>query len=120
MSGINHHSRRAPKQAVRISHCLLGQVSLAKLQILVLTHVRLQFAIVVTGEAAMKMIAYLLGILCLIAAGMYLFVQAGSLPTFMPGYDAGSTHIHHMHAVAAVIAAVILFLIGFNAGRAKV
>jgi hypothetical protein len=67
----------------------------------------------------MKMIAYLLGIICAIAAAMYLFMQAGTLPTFMPGYEAGSTHIHHTHALAAIIAAVVLFLIGFSFGRAR-
>jgi len=67
----------------------------------------------------MKMILYVLGIICVIAAAMYLFMQAGSLPTFMPGYEAGSTHIHHMHALAAIVAAVVLFLIGFSSGRAK-
>jgi hypothetical protein len=67
----------------------------------------------------MKMIAYLLGIICIIAAAMYLFMQADALPTFMPGYEAGSTHVHHMHALAALIAAAVLFLIGFSAGRAR-
>ena len=37
--------------------------------------------------------------------------------TFMPGYDAGSTHIHHLHAYAALVAAVVLFGIGWFAGR---
>ena len=49
----------------------------------------------------MKIIAYLLAVICVIVAVMYYMVPAGSLPTFMPGYDAGSTHIHHLHAYAA-------------------
>ena len=49
----------------------------------------------------MKMIAYLLAIICAIAAVMYYTMPAGSLPTFMPGYAEGSTHIHHLHAYAA-------------------
>ena len=49
----------------------------------------------------MKIIAYLLAIICVIVAVMYYTVQAGSLPTFMPGYAEGSTHIHHLHAYAA-------------------
>jgi hypothetical protein len=65
----------------------------------------------------MKMLAYLLAIICAIAAGMYYFVQAGSLPTFMPGYEEGSTHIHHLHAYAAGVAAVVLFGIGWFSGR---
>ncbi len=65
----------------------------------------------------MKMIAYLLAIICVIAAVTYYTVPAGSLPTFMPGYAAGSTHIHHLHAYAALVAAVVLFGFGWFAGR---
>jgi len=65
----------------------------------------------------MKIIAYLLAIICVIGAVMYYTVAAGSLPTFMPGYDAGSTHIHHLHAYAALVAAVVLFGIGWFSGR---
>jgi hypothetical protein len=65
----------------------------------------------------MKMIAYLLAIICIIAAVMYFVMQAGQLPTFMPGYEAGSTHIHHRHAIIALIAAVVLFVIGWFIGR---
>lgn len=67
----------------------------------------------------MRMIAYLLAIICIIAAVTYFVIPAGSLPTFMPGYDVGSTHIHRMHGVAAVVAAVVFLLIGFASGRAK-
>jgi len=65
----------------------------------------------------MKIIAYLLAIICAIAAVMYLTIQAGSLPTWMPGYAAGSTHIHHLHGYAAIVAAVVLAGIGWFAGR---
>jgi hypothetical protein len=67
----------------------------------------------------MRIIAYLLAILCVIAAVMYYMMPAAQLPTFMPGYDAGSTHIHTTHALAAAIAAVVLALIGFAFGRSK-
>ena len=68
----------------------------------------------------MKMIAYLLAIICAIAAVMYFVMPAGSLPTFMPGYAAGSTHIHMTHAIAAGVAAVVLFVIGwFSAGASR-
>jgi hypothetical protein len=65
----------------------------------------------------MKMLAYVLAIICIIAAVMYFVMPAGSLPMFMPGYEAGSDHIHKTHAVAAVVAAIVLFLIGWFAGR---
>jgi len=48
---------------------------------------------------------------------MYYLTPAGSLPTFMPGYAEGSTHIHHLHAYAAGVAAVVLFGIGWFSGR---
>jgi hypothetical protein len=67
----------------------------------------------------MRTLAYLLAIICIIAAVMYYTTQAGSLPTFMPGYLAGSTHIHTTHALAAVIAAIVLFLIGWAVGRSR-
>jgi hypothetical protein len=65
----------------------------------------------------MKMIAYLLAVVCVIVAVMYYVLPGGSLPTFMPGYDAGSTHIHTMHAVAAATAAVVFVLIGLSTWR---
>jgi hypothetical protein len=65
----------------------------------------------------MRIIAWLLAIICVIAAVVYFTTQAGSLPTFLPGYEAGSTHIHLKHGVVAVVAAIILFLIGWFLGR---
>lgn len=67
----------------------------------------------------MKVLAYLLAIICIIAAVMYFVMPAGQLPTFMPGYAAGSDHIHKTHAVAAVIVAVVFFLIGWLFGRKR-
>ena len=75
------------------------------------------FADVGSGETAMKMIAYLLAIVCVIVAVMYFVMPAGQLPTFMPGYMEGSTHIHTTHGIAAVVAAVVLLGIGRFAGR---
>jgi hypothetical protein len=63
------------------------------------------------------MLAYLLAIICVIAAIVYFVMQAGSLPAFMPGYEAGSAHIHMKHAIIALVAAVVLFLIGWFVGR---
>jgi len=65
----------------------------------------------------MKLIAYLLAIICVIAAVMYFVMPAGSLPTFMPGYAAGSTAIHMKHAIAAAVTAVVLFGLGWYFGR---
>jgi hypothetical protein len=63
------------------------------------------------------MIAYLLAIVCVVAAVMYYTMPAGSLPTFMPGYIVGSDRIHTTHAIASAGAAVVLFFIGWIVGR---
>jgi len=65
----------------------------------------------------MRMLAYILAIICVIAAVMYFTMPAGQLPTFMPGYLAGSDHIHKTHALAAVVGAVVLFVAGWFVGR---
>jgi hypothetical protein len=65
----------------------------------------------------MRMLAYLLAIVCVILAVMYYVMPAGNLPTFMPGYSAGSSHVHHTHAIAAAAAAVVLFVLGWFFGR---
>ena len=67
----------------------------------------------------MRLIAYILALVCVVAAVMYFVMPAGSLPTFMPGYEAGSAHVHMKHAIIAAVAAVILFLIGWMIGRRR-
>jgi len=67
----------------------------------------------------MRMLAYLLAIICLIAAATYFLVPAGSLPGFMPGFEAGSAHMHMKRAGFAVIAAIVLFGIGWLSGRRR-
>ncbi len=67
----------------------------------------------------MRLVAYILAIICIIAAVMYFVMPAGQLPTFMPGYEAGSVHVHMKHGIIAAVAAVILFLIGWLIGRRR-
>jgi hypothetical protein len=67
----------------------------------------------------MRLVAYLLAIICIIAAVMYFVMPAGRLPTFMPGFEAGSAHVHMTHAIIALVAAVVLFLIGWLIGRRR-
>ena len=50
---------------------------------------------------------------------MYFVMPAGSLPTFMPGYLAGSDHIHIKRAAIAAVVAIVLFLIGWFLGRSR-
>jgi amino acid permease len=67
----------------------------------------------------MKIFAYFLAVVCLVIAVMYYVLPGGSLPQFLPGYDAGSTHIHTMHAIAAATAAIVFLLIGLSSGRRR-
>ena len=48
---------------------------------------------------------------------MYFVLPGGSLPTFFPGYVAGATRIHKLHAFAAATGAVVFLLIGLSTRR---
>jgi thiosulfate reductase cytochrome b subunit len=67
----------------------------------------------------MKTTAYVLSIVCVIVAIMYFVLPGGSLPTFLPGYVAGSTHIHKMHGFAAATGAIVFLLIALSTRRAR-
>jgi hypothetical protein len=65
----------------------------------------------------MKMAALVLGIIFLILAIVYFVIPAGSLPGFLPGFEAGSDHVHLKHGVAALVVSAVLFVISWYAGR---
>ena len=65
----------------------------------------------------MKTLAYGLSIICIIVAITYFVLPGGSLPTFFPGYVAGATRIHKLHAFAAATGAVVFLLIGLSTRR---
>jgi hypothetical protein len=50
--------------------------------------------------------AIVLGVLFLALAGLYWIDSAGSLPSFVPGHEAGSTHHHFKHGLAAAIVGI--------------
>jgi amino acid transporter len=54
--------------------------------------------------------AIALGVLLLIIAAIYWIDDAGSLPSFFPGHEAGSTHVHFKHGLAAAILGVACFI----------
>ena len=62
----------------------------------------------------MKAVAFFPAAVCVIVGAMYYLLPGGSLPTFMPGYAANSTHIHMLHGFAAVTGAVVFLLIGLS------
>lgn len=62
----------------------------------------------------------ILGILFIIGAIVYWTHPAGMLPTFMPGYSAGSATVHFKHGLASLILGVGAFiLIWFQTGKKK-
>jgi hypothetical protein len=57
----------------------------------------------------LPLVAALLGVVFLILALVYFLIPAGSLPSVLPGFEAGSEHVHSKHAIIALIAALALF-----------
>jgi hypothetical protein len=68
----------------------------------------------------MRIIAVVLGLTFAAVAIVYWTMPAGSLPGFLPGFEAGSALIHVKHGIAAAAAAVACFAFGWYTGRAHV
>jgi hypothetical protein len=68
---------------------------------------------------AVRIVAILLGLIFLAIAIVYWVVPAGQLPTFVPGYQAGSELTHLKHGIASAVVAVVLFGIGWYVGRSR-
>jgi hypothetical protein len=54
--------------------------------------------------------AVVLGLLFLVLAVVYWVDSAGSLPSFLPGHEAGSAHHHIKHGIAAFVVALGCFV----------
>ncbi len=54
-------------------------------------------------------LAALAGVVLLVVAGVYIAEPAQSLPSFFPGHQAGSSHHHTKHGIAAVVVALGCF-----------
>jgi hypothetical protein len=54
--------------------------------------------------------AVILGLVFLAIAIVYWTTAAGSLPSFFPGHEAGSSHIHFKHGLAAAVVAAACFV----------
>jgi len=57
----------------------------------------------------LPLLAGLLGVVFLALAALYWLTPAGSLPSFLPGFEAGSAHVHSRHALGSLIVAIALF-----------
>ncbi len=57
--------------------------------------------------------AVVLGIVFLALAALYWMTPAGNVPSFLPGYEAGSTTVHFKHGLAALILAGGLFVLAW-------
>jgi hypothetical protein len=67
----------------------------------------------------MRIVAVLLGLVFAAVAIVYWTMPAGSLPGFLPGFEAGSTLVHVKHGIAAAIVALLCFAFGWYTGRAR-
>lgn len=65
----------------------------------------------------MKNIAYLLGVLLIVVAAIYLMVPADQLPSFFPGADAGLPRIRMKHGIASGVVGIVLLVVGWVLGR---
>jgi hypothetical protein len=64
--------------------------------------------------------AVLLGLALLVVAAIYIAEPAGSLPSFFPGHEAGSSHHHAKHGIAALVLALACFVFAwFQSGPAE-
>lgn len=53
--------------------------------------------------------AIVIGALLILLAALYWLVPAGGLPVFIPGFEAGSTHIHFKHGLGSALLGLALF-----------
>jgi hypothetical protein len=65
----------------------------------------------------MRSVAFLLGAVLIVVAAVYLMLPADSLPSFLPGHEAGLLRPRTKHGVAAGVVGVMLFVVGWVLGR---
>jgi hypothetical protein len=58
----------------------------------------------------LTVLAVVAGVVLLVLAVLYFAEPAKSLPSFVPGHQAGSTHHHVKHGIAALIVALGCFV----------
>ena len=56
-----------------------------------------------TGRRALALLAAAVGIALIVVGIVYFAEPASGLPSFFPGHEAGSSHHHVKHGIAAVV-----------------
>ena len=61
-----------------------------------------------------------IGIVLAVIAAVYFADTAGKLPSFFPGHQAGSSHHHTKHGIAAAVVALVVFALAWmSSGRRR-
>ena len=58
---------------------------------------------------AVMLVAVILGLAFLGLTAVYLLTPAGSLPTYLPGFVHGSTHVRYKHGLGMLVLALAFF-----------
>jgi len=65
-------------------------------------------------------LAVILGIVLIVIGIVYFAESASALPSFFPGHEAGSSHHHTKHGIAAILLGLACFAFAwFNTGPKK-
>jgi len=65
-------------------------------------------------------VAIVLGIVLIVVAIVYFVDTASALPSFFPGHQAGSSHHHTKHGIAALIVGLLCFVFAwFQTGPSR-
>jgi amino acid permease len=65
-------------------------------------------------------LAIVIGVLLLVVAAIYLVDSADALPSFFPGHQAGSSHHHVKHGIAALVLGLGCFVLAwFQTGPSR-
>jgi amino acid permease len=67
----------------------------------------------------LSVLSVTVGFVFIIIAVIYFIEPAGSLPSFFPGFENGSSHVHFKHGIASVIVALLFFAYTWFQGGKK-
>ncbi len=56
-----------------------------------------------SNDRLLAIVALVVGVVLIVIAIVYWVEPAGSLPSFFPGHEAGSSHHHAKHGIAAFL-----------------